>query len=178
MDYKYIEQLLDRYWACETTPQEEEILRAFFVQDDVPAALARYRDLFVYEHRQGVARVPSADFDSRLCRLAGVGDEPRQVHARRVSFAARLRPLYRAAAVVAVVVTLGTGAQHVFNRQQEPAGWDYNVDAYKDSYDNPREAYENLDNSIRELKEVLGTTPSDTGRVDTIAASRHHKPAL
>ena len=30
MDYKYIEQLLERYWQCETTLQEENILRAFF----------------------------------------------------------------------------------------------------------------------------------------------------
>lgn len=26
MDYKYIRQLLDRYWKCETTLEEEEIL--------------------------------------------------------------------------------------------------------------------------------------------------------
>ena len=32
MDYKYIEQLLERYWACETTLEEEQILRAFFLQ--------------------------------------------------------------------------------------------------------------------------------------------------
>ena len=30
MDYKYINQLLDRYWKCETSLEEEEILRAFF----------------------------------------------------------------------------------------------------------------------------------------------------
>ena len=31
MDYKYIEQLIERYWECETSQQEEDILRAFFV---------------------------------------------------------------------------------------------------------------------------------------------------
>ena len=30
MDYKYIEQLLERYWNCETSLEEEQILRAFF----------------------------------------------------------------------------------------------------------------------------------------------------
>ena len=29
MDYKYIEQLLDRYFRAETTLQEEQILKAF-----------------------------------------------------------------------------------------------------------------------------------------------------
>ena len=52
MDYKYIEQLLDRYWACETSEEEERILKAFFSQKDVPAALARYKALFVYETEQ------------------------------------------------------------------------------------------------------------------------------
>jgi len=37
MDYKYIEQLLERYWRCETSLQEEEILRLFFSQEEVPA---------------------------------------------------------------------------------------------------------------------------------------------
>ena len=52
MDYKYIEQLLERYWQCETTPEEENVLRAFFAQPDVPANLARYKALFVYEQQQ------------------------------------------------------------------------------------------------------------------------------
>ena len=30
MDYKYIEQLLERYWQCETSVEEESELRAFF----------------------------------------------------------------------------------------------------------------------------------------------------
>ena len=41
MDYRYIEQLLERYWNCATTPEEEEILRTFFRQSDVPASLRR-----------------------------------------------------------------------------------------------------------------------------------------
>jgi hypothetical protein len=52
MDYKYIEQLLERYWECETTLQEEAILRAFFSQPEmpeVPEDIRKYRALFVCE---------------------------------------------------------------------------------------------------------------------------------
>ena len=42
MDYKYISQLLERYWNAETTREEEEILKAVFRQDNVPADLLRY----------------------------------------------------------------------------------------------------------------------------------------
>ena len=37
MDYKYIEQLLDKFWDCETSLEEEQILRCFFRQKEVPA---------------------------------------------------------------------------------------------------------------------------------------------
>ena len=33
MNYQYIEQLLERYWDCQTTLEEEQILRSFFKQD-------------------------------------------------------------------------------------------------------------------------------------------------
>ncbi len=46
MDYKYINQLLDRYWKAETSLEEEEILRAFFSQDELPAELKPYQALF------------------------------------------------------------------------------------------------------------------------------------
>ena len=39
MDYRYIEQLMERYWEGETTLQEESILRTFFSQPDIPENL-------------------------------------------------------------------------------------------------------------------------------------------
>ena len=50
MDYKYIQQLLDRYWQGDTSIEEENILRQFFIQPNVPDELLQYRALFVYEH--------------------------------------------------------------------------------------------------------------------------------
>ena len=52
MDYKYIEQLLERYWQCETSLEEESELRAFFSKGEIPAHLLQYRDLFVYQQVQ------------------------------------------------------------------------------------------------------------------------------
>ena len=36
MDYKYIEQLMERYWNAETSLEEESILRSFFSQENNP----------------------------------------------------------------------------------------------------------------------------------------------
>ena len=93
MDYKYINQLLDRYWKAETSLEEEEILRAFFSQDELPAELKPYQALFSYE--MGEAK-----------------QEPNK--AKVVSLTERLKPLFKAAAVVAIVLTLGNAAQVPF----------------------------------------------------------------
>mgnify|MGYP000110997543 FL=1 len=52
MDFKYIEQLLERYWRCETSLEEEAQLRAFFTKEEIPEHLLRYKDLFVYQQFQ------------------------------------------------------------------------------------------------------------------------------
>lgn len=43
MDYKYINQLLNKYWEGATTLEEENILRSFFSQKDVPGSLIQFR---------------------------------------------------------------------------------------------------------------------------------------
>ena len=48
MDYKYINQLLERYWEGKTTLEEEQILRSIYSQLCVPEALAKFRPLFNY----------------------------------------------------------------------------------------------------------------------------------
>jgi hypothetical protein len=107
MDYKYIEQLLERYWAAETTLDEERILRAFFSDPaQVPQHLQRYRKLFAGWQ---AAKVPAlgADFDEKM--LAQV-EEP-VVKARRITFSSRLMPLCKAAAVIAVLFAAGALTQ-------------------------------------------------------------------
>ena len=103
MDYRYIEQLLERYWRCETTLQEEEILRTFFSQDDIPAGLERYKALFRYEKTEPQTDVLGADFDARM--MARI-ESQRTVKARVIRMPQRLRPLFKAAAVVAILLTL------------------------------------------------------------------------
>ena len=126
MDYKYIEQLLERYWECQTTLEEEAILRNFFRQEDVPASLLAYRQLFVEEDGMAEERL-SEDFAERMLRL--VPEQP-DIHAlreertvvckaRRMTFARRFRPFYRAAGLVAILLTIGDAAQQSFSEDEE-----------------------------------------------------------
>ncbi len=112
MDYKYIEQLLERYWRCETSLQEEEILRMFFSQEDIPASLLPYRHLFVYEQNEKDMDILGDDFDQGVLNLIQE-DEP--VKARVITMRHRLMPLFKAAAVVAIFLTLGNAMQVAFS---------------------------------------------------------------
>ncbi len=116
MDYKYIEQLLERYWECQATLEEEAILRSFFAQDDVPASLLKYRDLFVYEQQEMSSEELGEDFDRKVLSQISV---ERPVKARVVRFTQRLRPLYKAVAIVAVVLTLSNAIQMSFNAHHD-----------------------------------------------------------
>lgn len=108
MDYKYIDQLLERYWKCETSLEEEEILRAFFSQEDIPARLLQYKDLFTYEQNEKKEDVLGEDFDQKIMSIIGEEQKPK---ARIVPMHQRLKPLFKAAAVVAIFITLGNAAQ-------------------------------------------------------------------
>jgi len=120
MDYKYIEQLMERYWNAETTLEEERVLRAFFSQQDIPAGMEQWRSLFADE---ASSQTLDDDFDARMMEMIGQDDHHTNTQfsifnfqfstptARRVSLKERLMPLFRAAAVVAIIITVGGALQ-------------------------------------------------------------------
>lgn len=153
MDYKYIEQLLERYWQCDTTAAEEDILKAFFSQEDVPAQLEKYRPLFAYGRQQADECPLGDDFDARM--LALTAEEPKRVKARKVALWGNFAPLFKAAAVVAVVITLGNAMQMSMGNEDANGNEDINYAAYKDTYDDPAVAYDKVENALQLMSEGI-----------------------
>ena len=109
MDYKYIEQLLERYWAAETSLEEESILRTFFSQKDIPAEMEHLRPLFTDD---AVGQTLDDDFDARILQAIGEPLTSKEVvKAREVTLTQRLMPLFKAAAIIAIILTLGGALQ-------------------------------------------------------------------
>ena len=144
MDYKYIEQLLERYWNAETTLEEENILRTFFSQKDIPAEMEPLRPLFPANAEESL----DDDFDARI--LAMIDEKPQMEKARRVTLTQRLMPLFKAAAVVAIILTLGNAAQ---------APWDA-------AWNTPSDYAENL----KDADTVAVVIPVQVANVDEMAA--------
>lgn len=147
MDYKYIEQLLERYWNCETSLEEEGILRAFFSQKDIPAHLMKYAALFSYEHNETKTDVLGDDFDNKIM---GLINEPVTVKARTASITQKLKPLFKAAAVVAIFLTLGNAAQVPFTDKEEQTG---------------------VMNTYNEVEKGTSVAMGDSAKIDTMKQS-------
>ena len=106
---KHIEELLQRYWLCETSPEEEAQLRAFFARPEVPQHLRACKDWFAYTGNQQEEGLGN-DFDARVLSQVEVP----VVKARRITMVGRFAPLLKAVAVVAVVIGLGGVVQRSF----------------------------------------------------------------
>ena len=154
MDYKYIEQLLERYWECKTTLQEEAILKAFFSQEDVPAELQQYKALFTYELQK--EETLGDDFDARIL-------EKIQPTAKTVTLTSRLMPLFKAAAIVAIVLTLGNAAQ---------APWNYGWEDPKDAY--AKYHQQNVD-SVNTLGTIQAENVTDSVKVTNTETTTYYE---
>lgn len=110
MDYKYIEQLLKKYWNCETSLEEEQILRSFFQQEDIPQHLAVYRPIFMSFEAGRQVRLGEG-FDRKMLGRIGQG---RAVKAVRNSWSVKIQPLLKAAALIAVAVMISRVIQMPF----------------------------------------------------------------
>jgi len=65
MDSKQIEQLLEKYWNCETSLEEERTLRDYF-RGQVPENLNEVASLFRYFESQQQKEISSPDFDAQV----------------------------------------------------------------------------------------------------------------
>ena len=118
MDYKYIEQLVDCYFEGETTLEEEQILRKFFAQEELPEHLRQWQPLFREQYALSEAHL-DASFDERILALTG----EYHVKAQPIPLRVRLRPLYRVAAFLAFAIVIGTAVEYSTNPSMEaPAG--------------------------------------------------------
>ena len=126
MDYKSIEHLLDRYFEAETSLEEEQMLRAFFSQENIPAEMEQWRALFTSDNDI----LLGDDFDARI--METIEEQP-AVKAREVSLTQRLMPLFKAAAVVAIIITIGSALQapwdKSWNNPQDYAKFQQDLDS-------------------------------------------------
>lgn len=156
MDYKYIEQLLERYWQSQTTQAEETILQLFFSQPTLPEHLRQYATYFRSLQTLKQAHLDS-NFDDKIIRYINT-NQP--VKLRKTTPTQHLTPLYKAAAIIATIFILGNAAQKALHTQADTD--DYHYETYNETYNDVNKAYNTVSDALMILSQSLKTTDTDT----------------
>jgi hypothetical protein len=162
MDYKYIEQLLDRYFSAETTLEEENILRTFFSQENIPAEMEQWRALFTADAEETLGD----DFDARMLEMIGEqadNDRIPVVKAREITLTRRFMPLFKAAAAIAIFLTIGGALQapwdNSWNKPDDYAAIQQELDSMATV--SPIQAENTSDWAVDSTKVMLPDRPKD-----------------
>lgn len=130
MDTDNIRQLLDRYYDGQTNEREEQVLKDYFLQDDVPPQWVTDQRLFRQLYG---ANMPTIDgLEQRLSRQIDGWNRVEKTASRR-SRTVGLRWMAGIAASLLLLFTIGL----LVDRQQKQA--QYAVQ--QDTFDDPRDAY-------------------------------------
>lgn len=127
MDSKRIETLLERYWSCVSTLEEEEELRKFFSSENVPDHLKEYENLFKYYEAEKKSISLDSTFDLEL--VEKIKSQKPSNKSRRIVF-----NYLKVAAAVAMVMV----ASFLFRQNLAPE----NRPELMGTYEDPQEAYE------------------------------------
>ena len=149
MDDQMIRQLLDRYFAGETTLEEEAQLRRAFQQRELPEDLLPFRPLFRYFEQERDAQLGQG-FEQRL--LEQINEKPEAGHTAIV----RRLPVQRWAVGIAAAVVLALGLfwlypPATFQQQKEVAAIDWS----KYEVDDPEEAFKITQSALLQASQEL-----------------------
>lgn len=165
MDYKSMQNLLDKYFEGEASLQEERELRSYFNQPNVHPSLRLYQPLFQFL-KEEQSRKLDPDFDTRLLKLLQIEEKPvAKVISLRVWMA-------RAAAVLLIAASVWWASENLLNKTQLPVAETKNIDWSKYEPKTPEEAYRVLHASLKkvsvEFKDGAETAAQNVHKVKAI----------
>lgn len=100
MDYKKVNELLEKYFEGESTLQEEAMLSKYFNQNEVAAELKEYQPLFQYFEEEKAVQL-SDNFESRLLeKIETQSTTPTKAKIRSINWGSRLRNIAAAAVLL------------------------------------------------------------------------------
>ncbi len=149
MDSKQIEILLEKYWNCETSLEEEQQLKDYFARGEVAEPLNEAAPLFRYLQAQKSQQLTDVAFDKR------VNDQLRQPPKGKMVWwtfnAARM------AAGIAVVIVAGYFVrEEVRNRYPEEVA---------DTYSDPKLAFEETKKALMMISKGFNRGQKETSKI-------------
>ncbi len=161
MDYNRIEELLTRYWECETTLEEERELKAFFQSGNVPDKWKKEAALFTYFREEREEGQLGEFFDHRI--LEQVHELEGRTNVEKAGKVRRMwQDISKVAAVILVLVTAVYFARDEYLENQaqinEPI-------ANSESVQEAREAYEQTKAALLMLSKSMNKGTKQVGKM-------------
>jgi len=153
-NYKYIEELLDKYWSCETDLEEETRLREFFSQEQQPPAhLQQYQPLFIHFEEKREIKL-SANFEAQL--LERMAAKSTNHSSRKSQVRNRISFFFKIAAGLLLLLSVGFFAQQHKKMQEQRAAHETIVTAIGLIAENLQQGETIIDEGLKQL-EILFT---------------------
>ena len=151
MNTSEIEVLLEKYYEGETSLAEEQLLRDFFLQKDVPAHLKSHQPLFTFFARERPKEISSEDFEHSItikiqAENIGTGVIPAQPKPGRLWYYTGI------AATILLLVSLFYTYQHdIFNPRKSNKMTANTTLAYADANEALRVVSVNLNTGLKQV---------------------------
>lgn len=149
MDSRQVEALIEKYWICETSIEEEKTLKAFFEGDNVPENLQQYTPYFrVLKAKAGIQAPEKIN-----THIAGLQQEG----ATRVKPSPVVRflyPAFKVAAVALILLAVGLGIDTRYQNEEVL------FKAYSESLTDPEQAMEEVHEAFSKISISLAKAQS------------------
>jgi hypothetical protein len=150
MDSERIEELLEKYWKCETSVEEEAQLHEYFRQPTVPESLKETAALFRYFGEQRGKVVKDTSFDKSLIRK--IRNSSKGKVATLVFNTMRI-----AAGIIVLVLAVWLVRMEV--RKSAP-------DEMADTYDDPKMAFEETKKALMMISRSFSTAEEQAKKIN------------
>jgi hypothetical protein len=150
MDSKKIEELLNKYWNCESSLEEEQQLRDYFRKGDIPQEWNETAGLFRYFDAHKKKELNDVSFDRDVIRKVNSGKRGKVVSL--VYNAMRI-----AAGISVLMVAIWLVRQEV--RKTTPQ-------EIVDTYDDPKLAFEETKKALQMISKSFGTAETQAKKIN------------
>lgn len=159
MNTEEIKNLLERYWMCETSAEEEGTLRTFFSQTNVPEELKAYASLFQWQKEQSNVRI-SGGFDERILNQIG------KKTSEKKTISVYLYPTLKIAASLLLILTFVTGLHTQYDQKKQMD------EKFSGSYLESENEIQQVTSEVKEVLAVVPDAPQVSDTVDVVSKAR------
>jgi hypothetical protein len=150
MDSNKIEALLQKYWNCETTLEEEQQLRQYFQHEAIPEQWKETAAIFRYFEENKKKSLNDVAFDNRVMTTVQT-----PTRGKMVKF------FYNTMRIAAGVTVLLTATWFVRNEVRKTTPQEI-----VDTYDDPKLAFEETKKALLMISKSFGTAETQTKKIN------------